>query len=149
MPLTPTLTPTLTLTLTLTRTPTLTLTRCDLEFKGRRLQLRPALEELRTEFYREIKKFISIPTGFKGLGYFEEGAAGKHKVLKISRDPDHDPSPSPSPNPNPAPGLGPYPNFNPSPSPDQVLKIFRDMPDRCLRSLQVVYEKASALFASP
>ena len=104
--LTLTLTPTLTLTLTPTRTPTLTLTRCDLEFKGRRLQLRPALEELRTEFYREIKKFISIPTGFKGLGYFEEGAAGKHKVLKI----------------------------------------FRDMPDRCLRSLQVVYEKASELF---
>ena len=54
----------------------------------------------------QIKKFISIPTGFKGLGYFEEGAAGKHKVLKI----------------------------------------FRDMPDRCLRSLQVVYEKASELF---
>ena len=80
--------------------------KCDLEFKGRRLQLRPALEELRTEFYREIKKFISIPTGFKGLGYFEEGAAGKHKVLKI----------------------------------------FRDMPDRCLASLQVVYQKASELF---
>ena len=80
--------------------------KCDLEFKGRRLQLRPALEELRTEFYREIKKFISIPTGFKGLGYFEEGGAAKHKVLKI----------------------------------------FRDMPDRCLRSLQVVYEKASELF---
>ena len=57
--------------------------KCDLEFKSRRLQLRPALEELRTEFYREIKKFISIPTGFKGLGYFEEGAAGKHKVGDI------------------------------------------------------------------
>ena len=39
--------------------------KCELEFKGRRLQLRPALEELRTEFYREIKKFISIPTTFK------------------------------------------------------------------------------------
>ena len=71
--------------------------KCDLEFKNRRLQLRPVLEELRTEFYREIKKFISIPTSFKGLGYFEEGTAGKHKVLKI----------------------------------------FRDMPDRNLRSLQV------------
>ena len=80
--------------------------KCDLEFKNRRLQLRPALEELRTEFYREIKKFISIPTSFKGLGYFEEGAGGKHKVLKI----------------------------------------FRDMPDRNLRSLQVVYRKASELF---
>ena len=80
--------------------------KCDLEFKNRRLQLRPALEELRTEFYREIKKFISIPTSFKGLGYFEEGASGKHKVLKI----------------------------------------FRDMPDRNLKSLQVVYQKASELF---
>ena len=45
------------------------------------------LEDLRTEFYREIKKFISIPTGFKGLGYFEEGAAGKHKVLWSPRSP--------------------------------------------------------------
>ena len=35
----------------------------------------------------QIKKFISIPTGFKGLGYFEEGAAGKHKVLWSSRSP--------------------------------------------------------------
>ena len=46
---------------------------------------------MRTEFYREIKKFIGIPTGFKGLGYYEEakgGAApsGKHKTLKIFRD---------------------------------------------------------------
>ena len=27
-----------------------------------------------------------------------------------------------------------------------MLKIFRDMPDRCLASLQVVYQKASELF---
>ncbi|WP_274962438.1 NTP transferase domain-containing protein [Thioclava electrotropha] len=38
---------------------------CDLEFKARRLQLRPPLEDLRTEFYREIKKFIAIPPSFK------------------------------------------------------------------------------------
>ena len=60
--------------------------KCELEFKNRQVQLRPGLEELRTEFYREIKKFIGIPTGFKGLGYFEEGAGGKHKV---GRTPDH------------------------------------------------------------
>ena len=35
-------------------------------------QIRIRLEELRQDFYREIKKFIAIPTGFKGLGYFEE-----------------------------------------------------------------------------
>ena len=93
--------------------------RCELEFKGRRLQLRPSLEDLRMEFYREIKKFISIPTGFKGLGYFDETpkegenagqgvkALGKHKVYKV----------------------------------------FRDMPDRNVESLLVVYQKASELFA--
>ena len=54
--------------------------RCDLEFKGRRMQLRPPLEELRTDFYREIKKFISIPTGFKGLGYFDEAKAGSQEA---------------------------------------------------------------------
>ena len=141
--------------------------KCELEFKNRQVQLRPAIEELRTEFYREIKKFIGvrcappahaglrlrsprprafrgwprappsataamdsrgarsarprrrrppaspacalaqIPTGFKGLGYYEEGQAAKHKVLKI----------------------------------------FRDMPDRNVSSLHVVYENASELFA--
>ena len=81
--------------------------RCELEFKGRRVQLRPVIEELRTEFYREIKKFIGIPTTFKGLGYYDENQPTKHKVLKI----------------------------------------FRDMPDRNVHSLTVVYQKASELFS--
>lgn len=81
--------------------------KCELEFKARRLQFRPSIEELRSDFYREIRKFISIPTGFKGLGYFEDGGSGKHKVLKV----------------------------------------FRDMPDRNVSSLLVVYERAAELFA--
>jgi dynein heavy chain 2 len=90
--------------------------KCKLVFEGRKLQLRPALEELRMDFHREIKKFISIPTGFKGLGYFDEVAKdgagegrkelGKHKVYKI----------------------------------------FRDMQDRNVESLLVVYQKAGELF---
>ena len=90
--------------------------QCKLVFEGRKLQLRPALEELRMDFHREIKKFISIPTGFKGLGYFDE--APKEAGADARKE------------------LGKH----------KVYKIFRDMPDRCLRSLQVVYEKASELF---
>ena len=80
--------------------------RCELEFRQHKLHLRPALEELRSEYYREIKKFIGVPTAFKGLGYYEDGGAGKHKVLKV----------------------------------------FRDLPDRNLSSLRVVYDRASELF---
>ena len=47
------------------------------------VQLRPAIEELRTEFYREIKKFIAIPPSFKGLGYFEEAKGGADKDGKV------------------------------------------------------------------
>ena len=65
----------------------------------------PCISELRSDFYREIRKFISIPTLFKGLGYFDEA-----KKLK-------------------------------------TLKIFRDMPDRNVSSLLVVYERATELFA--
>ena len=93
---------------------------CELEFKQRRLTLRPAMEELRTEFYREIKKFISIPTGFKGLGYFEEKKEKEGGREKKGAD-------------------GPLGKH-------KVLKIFRDMPDNCLSSLQVVYERAAELF---
>ena len=93
--------------------------RCELEFKGRKLQLRPTLEDLRTDFYKEIKKFISIPTGFKGLGYYEEGTGGKDGGGGGGG------------------GLGKH----------RVYKVFRDMPDRNVDSLLVVYQKAGELFA--
>jgi dynein heavy chain 2 len=90
---------------------------CDLEFKARRLQLRPPLEDLRTEFYREIKKFIAIPPSFKGLGYFEEAKGGADKD-----------------------GKAPPPKH-------KVLKIFRDMPERNHASLMLVYRRAAELFS--
>lgn len=78
---------------------------CELEFKNRRVGLKPSLEELRAKFYGEIKKFIGIPTGFKGVGYYEEGGGGREKF--------------------------------------KVLKIFKDMPDRNVPSLHIVYQKVS------
>jgi hypothetical protein len=36
-------------------------------FRQQRLQLRPALEEVRARYYRELKKFIQIPERFGGL----------------------------------------------------------------------------------
>ena len=39
-----------------------------LVFKQRRLQFEPPLEEIRTNYYNEAKKFIAIPFNFKGVG---------------------------------------------------------------------------------
>ncbi|TRY83670.1 hypothetical protein DNTS_027964 [Danionella cerebrum] len=39
----------------------------DLIFKHGRLQFRPAFEEVRAKYYREMKKFICIPNQFKGV----------------------------------------------------------------------------------
>ncbi|VDN17047.1 unnamed protein product [Gongylonema pulchrum] len=38
-----------------------------LVFKDQRLQLRPPLEEIRARYYRELRKFISIPQKFRGF----------------------------------------------------------------------------------
>lgn len=37
-------------------------------FRQQQLQFRPPFEEIRSKYYREIRKFISIPKNFKGLG---------------------------------------------------------------------------------
>ncbi|RKO94668.1 hypothetical protein BDK51DRAFT_21975 [Blyttiomyces helicus] len=42
--------------------------KIDLVFKSQKLQFRPAFEEVRAKYYREMKKFINIPSAFKGLG---------------------------------------------------------------------------------
>jgi len=42
--------------------------KCELTLSGGRLAFRPPLEELRASYYREMKKFISIPVSFTGLG---------------------------------------------------------------------------------
>ena len=42
--------------------------KCELVFSGRQLQFRPAVEELRTKYYKEMKKFINMPNAFEGFG---------------------------------------------------------------------------------
>lgn len=42
--------------------------KVDLVYKNQMLQFRPPFEEIRAKYYREIKKFINLPTGFKTLG---------------------------------------------------------------------------------
>jgi dynein heavy chain 2 len=42
--------------------------KVDLIFKQQKLQFRPPFEEVRAKYYRELKKFINIPTMFKGVG---------------------------------------------------------------------------------
>ncbi|OXB57863.1 hypothetical protein ASZ78_016437 [Callipepla squamata] len=44
----------------------------DLTFKQGRLQFRPPFEEVRARYYREMKKFISIPNQFRGVSEIEE-----------------------------------------------------------------------------
>uniref|UniRef100_A0A7M5UV62 Cytoplasmic dynein 2 heavy chain 1 n=1 Tax=Clytia hemisphaerica TaxID=252671 RepID=A0A7M5UV62_9CNID len=41
--------------------------KVELVFRQQQLQFRPPFEEIRSKYYREIKKFISIPKNFKGL----------------------------------------------------------------------------------
>ena len=42
--------------------------KCELVFSGRQLQFRPPVEELRTKYYKEMKKFINMPNAFEGFG---------------------------------------------------------------------------------
>ncbi|NWH26647.1 DYHC2 protein, partial [Grus americana] len=44
----------------------------DLTFKQGRLQFRPPFEEVRARYYREMKRFISIPNQFRGVSEAEE-----------------------------------------------------------------------------
>ncbi|XP_057314672.1 cytoplasmic dynein 2 heavy chain 1-like isoform X2 [Hydractinia symbiolongicarpus] len=42
--------------------------KVELAFRQQQLQFRPPFEEIRSKYYREIKKFITVPKNFKGLG---------------------------------------------------------------------------------
>ncbi|KFP28061.1 Cytoplasmic dynein 2 heavy chain 1, partial [Colius striatus] len=44
----------------------------DLTFKQGQLQFRPPFEEVRARYYREMKRFISIPNQFRGVSEAEE-----------------------------------------------------------------------------
>ncbi|NXA12552.1 DYHC2 protein, partial [Sapayoa aenigma] len=46
----------------------------DLIFKQGRLQFRPPFEEVRARYYREMKRFISIPNQFRGVSEAEDGS---------------------------------------------------------------------------
>jgi dynein heavy chain 2 len=55
----------------------LTEMKADLVFTNKQLKLKPPLEELKTNYYKEIKNFISLPSSFKGL----EGASHIYKAM--------------------------------------------------------------------
>ena len=40
--------------------------KCELTFRHK-IQFRPPIEELKSKYYREMKRFISIPNNFKGV----------------------------------------------------------------------------------
>uniref|UniRef100_A0A158PNV8 Cytoplasmic dynein 2 heavy chain 1 (inferred by orthology to a C. elegans protein) n=1 Tax=Anisakis simplex TaxID=6269 RepID=A0A158PNV8_ANISI len=53
--------------------------QAQLVFKEQRLQLRPPVEEIRAKYYREMKKFLSIPHKFRGI----EDTEHSNKVFAI------------------------------------------------------------------
>uniref|UniRef100_A0AAQ5YAS5 Dynein heavy chain tail domain-containing protein n=1 Tax=Amphiprion ocellaris TaxID=80972 RepID=A0AAQ5YAS5_AMPOC len=53
----------------------------DLTFKQGRLQFRPPFEEVRARYFREMKRFISIPNQFKGVS-----ALGEELIFNIMID---------------------------------------------------------------
>ncbi|EJD73854.1 cytoplasmic dynein 2 heavy chain 1, variant [Loa loa] len=48
------------------------LIQVQLVFKDQQLELRPPLEEIRAKYYRELRKFISIPQKFRGVQEIEK-----------------------------------------------------------------------------
>ncbi|XP_062407923.1 dynein cytoplasmic 2 heavy chain 1 [Sardina pilchardus] len=53
----------------------------DLTFKQGRLQFRPPFEEVRAKYFREMKRFISIPNQFKGVS-----EAGEEPIFGVMID---------------------------------------------------------------
>uniref|UniRef100_A0A3Q1F2C8 Dynein heavy chain tail domain-containing protein n=1 Tax=Acanthochromis polyacanthus TaxID=80966 RepID=A0A3Q1F2C8_9TELE len=53
----------------------------DLTFKQGRLQFRPPFEEVRARYFREMKRFISIPNQFKGVS-----AQGEELIFNVMID---------------------------------------------------------------
>ncbi|XP_029026743.1 cytoplasmic dynein 2 heavy chain 1 isoform X2 [Betta splendens] len=53
----------------------------DLTFKQGRLQFRPPFEEIRARYFREMKRFISIPKQFKGIS-----AQGEEPIFSVMID---------------------------------------------------------------
>ena len=57
--------------------------KADLIFHNKTCRLKPSVEDLKANYYREIKNFIQLPTNFRGL----EGAPGIYKAMP-ERNPD-------------------------------------------------------------
>ncbi|XP_064610087.1 cytoplasmic dynein 2 heavy chain 1-like isoform X3 [Liolophura sinensis] len=47
--------------------------KVELTYRQQRLQFRPPFEEIKAKYFREMKKFISIPNHFKGVGELTDG----------------------------------------------------------------------------
>ncbi|KAJ1640034.1 dynein heavy chain and region D6 of dynein motor-domain-containing protein [Pavlovales sp. CCMP2436] len=63
----------------------------ELQFKSRQLTFKPPIEDLKTLYFKKVKEFISVPTKFKGLQYYDEakpgasgGEAGGQKLMTLS-----------------------------------------------------------------
>lgn len=62
--------------------------------RQQKLQFRPPLEEVRAKYYREMRKFISIPNHFRGVGednsiypiMIDQNSAGFTTVYKKAED---------------------------------------------------------------
>ena len=62
--------------------------------RQQKLQFRPPLEEIRAKYYREMRKFISIPNHFRGVGednsiypiMIDQNSAGFTTVYKKAED---------------------------------------------------------------
>lgn len=62
--------------------------------RHQKLQFRPPLEEIRAKYYREMRKFISIPNHFRGVGddnsifpiMIDQNSAGFITVYKKAED---------------------------------------------------------------
>jgi dynein heavy chain 2 len=52
----------------------------DMFFSRKRLNFRPPLEEMRTKYYRNLKKFLDLPKAFAG---FIEGNEGENEFASI------------------------------------------------------------------
>ncbi|KAL3981549.1 Dynein heavy chain N-terminal region 1 family protein [Acanthocheilonema viteae] len=58
------------------------LIQVQLIFKDQQLELRPPLEEIRAKYYRELRKFISIPQKFRGVQETEQASELFAKMIE-------------------------------------------------------------------
>ncbi|CAM9144794.1 unnamed protein product [Heterosigma akashiwo] len=61
--------------------------KCELTFAQKALQFKPALEEMRQTYYKEMRKFVTIPTTFEGFGnadvYRQMASKNKKSLTRV------------------------------------------------------------------